>query len=46
MKMLKELEVPIMISGPHSYDAGPCELWFSLFKRVNINPRKIKTGKR
>ena len=46
LKMLRELQVPIMISGPHSYDAAPCELWFSLFKRVNINPRRVKTGKR
>jgi hypothetical protein len=36
----------MLISGPHSYDAAPCELWFSLFKRVNINPRRVKTGKR
>jgi len=46
LKLLKELNVPIMISGPHSYDAAPCELWFSLFKSVNINPRRVKTGKR
>ena len=44
--MLEQLQVPIMISGPHSYDAAPCELWFALFKSVNINPRKVKTGKR
>ena len=46
MQMLEQLQVPIMISGPHSYDAAPCELWFALFKSVNINPRKVKTGKR
>ena len=46
IKHLIELEVPMMISGPHSYDASPCEKWFSLFKRVDINPRKVKTGKR
>jgi transposase len=46
MKMLRELDVPMMITGPHSYDAGPCELWFAMFKKVDINPRKIKTGKR
>ena len=45
-KLLAELEVPIMVSGPHSYDAAPCELWFALFKAVNINPRRVKTGKR
>ena len=45
LDLLQELELPIMFSGPHSYDASPCELWFSLFKRVNINPRKLPTGK-
>jgi hypothetical protein len=45
VEVYKELDVPIAISAPHSYDAAPCELWFSLFKRVNINPRRIKTGK-
>jgi hypothetical protein len=46
LKLLRDLDLPIMISGPHSYDAAPCELWFSLFKRQNINPRRLKTGKR
>ena len=46
LKLLKDLQLPMLISGPHSYDAAPCELWFSLFKRVNINPRRVKTGKR
>ena len=34
-----------MISGPHSYDAAPFELWFSIFKRVNINPERSKQAK-
>ena len=42
----KELQIPYMISGPYSYNVAPCEYWYSLFKRVNINPRKVKTGKR
>lgn len=46
VKLLRDLEVPILISGPHSYEVAPCEKWFALFKRVNINPRKLKTGKR
>lgn len=45
-RLLAELQVPLMISGPHSYDCSPCELWFAFFKKVNINPRKVKTGKR
>ena len=45
-KLLAELQVPLMISGPHSYDASPCELWYAYFKMVDINPRKVKCGKR
>ena len=44
-KLLSDLQVPMMISGAHSYDVAPCEKWFALFKRVNINPRRVKTGK-
>lgn len=46
MKLLAELQVPIAVSGPYGYSCSPCELWYSLFKRVQINPRKIKSGKR
>ena len=46
LQLVEELKLPMLFLGPHSYDASPCELWFSLFKRVNINPRKIKAGKR
>ena len=44
--LLDELEVPIAINGPHSYDIAPVELWCSMFKRVNINPCRLKTGNR
>jgi hypothetical protein len=46
LETLEELQVPIAQSAAHSYDTAPCELWFSLFKRAHINPRRIKTGKR
>ena len=46
LKLLKDLDVPLMITGPHSYDASPCELWFAHFKKADINPRKVKTNKR
>ena len=45
LELMQELDIPIMYSGPHSYDASPCELWFAAFKRVNINPRKLPAGK-
>jgi hypothetical protein len=45
LKLLADLDVPLMLTGPYSYDACPCEKWFALFKQVDINPRKVKTGK-
>lgn len=45
-RLLAELQLHIGFSGPMSYDASPCELWFARFKTKDINPRKVKTGKR
>jgi hypothetical protein len=41
-----ELRLPYMVLGPHSYDAAPCELFFAHFKRADINPRHVPTGKK
>jgi transposase len=46
MKVLEGLDIPICFTGPHSYDAAPCELLFAAFKANDINPRHIKTGKK
>ena len=43
--MLKQLRVPVMMQGPHSYDVAPCELLYSRFKAADINPRHVPTGK-
>jgi hypothetical protein len=43
--MLERLRVPITMMGPYSYDAAPCELFFSAFKRADINPNKVASGK-
>ena len=45
LKVFTELRIPVLFTGPHSYDAAPCELFFAAFKRADINPRKVKTGK-
>jgi uncharacterized protein (UPF0216 family) len=45
IKMFKRLQIPIIWTGPHSYDAAPAELMFAAFKADDINPRKVKTGK-
>ena len=41
-----ELQLPYMLLGPHSYDTAPCELVFAHFKKADINPRHLPTGKR
>ena len=43
--MYQKLKLPVLFTGPHSYDAAPAELYFAHFKAADINPRKVKTGK-
>jgi hypothetical protein len=46
LKVYEDLKIPILFSGPHSYSAAPCELWFAAFKAGDINPRRVPTSKR
>ena len=46
MAFFKEYQVPVIFTGPHSYDASPIELFFAAFKSKDINPESIATGKR
>ena len=46
LKILALLEVPVLYTGPHSYQASPIELFFAAFKADDINPRRVATGKR
>ena len=46
LPIAEKLKLPYMILGPHSYDAAPCELFFAHFKKVDINPRHLPTGKK
>ena len=41
-----ELRLPYMVLGPHSYDAAPRELVFAHFKKADVNPRRVATGKK
>ena len=43
--MLERLQIPIMMSGPYSYDLAPAELFFAEFKKVDVNPNKVILGK-
>ena len=46
MEFFKEHQVPVMFTGPHSYDASPIELFFAAFKSKDVNPEKLSTGKK
>ncbi len=43
--LIQKLRIPVMILGPYSYDASPCELFFAHFKNSDINPRHVPTTK-
>ena len=45
LAILEKLKVPVHFTGPHSYDASPCELFFAHFKKEDINPQRLTTGK-
>ena len=44
--MLKTQRIPTMFLGPYSYDVAPCELFFALFKQVELNPNNLPLGKK
>jgi hypothetical protein len=44
--LLKRLDVDFIISGPYAYDTAPVELYFSYFKRLDLNPTREPTGKK
>ena len=46
LDLFEALNIPELFTGPHSYAAVPCELWFAAFKSKDINPRKVSTSKR
>ena len=46
LDFFEDNQVPIIFTGPHSYDASPIELFFAAFKSRDINPEKLPLGKR
>ena len=46
MTLFAALDLPVMFTGPHSYAAAPCELWFAAFKSKDANPNRVPTTKR
>ena len=41
---LSDLKIPVIFTGPYSYDACPCELFFSQLKSTELNPEGLSTG--
>ena len=39
--LMEGLNIPLLFTGPHSYDAAPIKLLFAAFKSTDINPRHI-----
>ena len=44
--MLENQRIPTMFLGPYSYDVAPCELFFAMFKQVELNPDNLPLGKK
>ena len=36
--ILRQLRIPMMITGPHSYNVAPIELLFAAIKAKHLNP--------
>ena len=45
-KHMIALGLEVMFTAPYSYESSPIELFFAYFKKGDINPEAIKTGKR
>jgi hypothetical protein len=44
-ELMHKLRLPVMMLGPYSYEASPCELYFAAFKKADVNPRHVPTSK-
>ena len=41
INLMEGQRIPVLFTGPHSYDASPIELLFAAFKSRDINPRHV-----
>ena len=46
LDIMKGLKIPMLFTGPHSYDGAPVELLFAAFKADDVNPNHVPQGKR
>jgi len=44
--LFKQLNIPVMISGPYQYDGAACELLFAALKKGDLNPRGLRLSKK
>ena len=45
-KYLKRMDIPVIYTGPNSYDVAPCELFFAHLKSGDLNPLNLPASKR
>ena len=45
IEVYEELNIPVIIAGPYSYDGCSIELFFSCLKRANLNPDCLPLSK-
>ena len=38
LELMEGLKIPMLFTGPHSYDSAPVELLFAAFKADDVNP--------
>ena len=43
---IKHLNMQVVLSAPYSYATAPAELFFAHLKQGDLNPDRIKSGKR
>ena len=46
LELMEGLKIPMLFTGPHSYDAALIELLFATFKSKDVNPSRVPQGKR
>ena len=46
IETLETLRFPTMFLAPYAYDVAPCELFFAMFKKVDLNPDNLSLGKK
>ena len=46
MKIFDDYNIPVLFTGPHSYDVARIEKWFSRLKATDINPDRLPLGKK